>query len=46
MVQATLSPAAPQRKLREAKEDSIERKDGMHDVKQGSRRNKSIIDGD
>ena len=41
--QATLSPATPQRKLREAKEDGIERKDGMYDVKQSSRRNKSII---
>ena len=41
--QATLSPAAPQRELREAKEDGIERKDGMYDVEQSSRGNKSII---
>jgi len=39
----TLSPAAPGRELREAKEDGIERKDGMHDLKQSNRRNKSII---
>src|SRR5258707_11186018 len=30
----TLSPAAPIRELREAKEDSIEWKDGMYDVEQ------------
>src|SRR6266576_1103015 len=41
--QATLSLAAPQRELREAKEDGIERKDGMYDVEHSSRRNKSII---
>jgi len=39
----TLSPAAPIRELREAKEDSIERKDGMYDVEQSSRRNKGSI---
>ncbi len=39
----TLSPAAPQRELRKTKEDGINRKDGMYDVEQGSRRNKSII---
>ena len=41
--QATLRPATPQRKLRKTKEDGIERKDGMYDVEQSSRRNKSII---
>jgi hypothetical protein len=35
--------AAPQRELREAEEDGIERKDGMYDLEQSSRRNKSII---
>lgn len=38
-----LSLAAPQRELREAKEDGIKRKDGMYDLEQSSRRNKSII---
>lgn len=37
-----LGLAAPRRKLREAKEDGIERKDGTYDLKQSSRRNKSI----
>jgi hypothetical protein len=41
--QATLSLATPQRELREAKQDGIEWKDGMYDVEQSSRRNKSII---
>jgi len=42
-----LSPAAPERELREAKEDGIERKDGMYDVEHSSRRNnKSIINAD
>jgi hypothetical protein len=41
--QATLRLAAPQRELREAKEDGIERKDSMYDLEQSSRRNKRRI---
>jgi len=40
---AALSAAAPQRELREANEDGIERKDGMHDTEQSSWRNKSLV---
>jgi len=46
MAPTALSAAAPQRKLREANEDGIERKDGMHDTKQSSRRNKSLVNMD
>lgn len=38
-----LSPATPQRELREAEEDGIERKDGMHNAKQSSRCNETIV---
>lgn len=41
--QVTLGLAAPQRELREAKEDGIERKDGMYDLEHSARRNKSIV---
>jgi hypothetical protein len=41
--QATLGLAAPQRELREAKQDGIERKDGMYDLEHSARRNKSIV---
>ena len=40
---STLSLAAPQCELREAKEDGIKRKDSMYDFEQSSRRNKSSV---